>query len=58
MELSGLAVLLLIPIIAGGAFGETVLVLESWRDDDWTVWRERILPAFEVAGRWLPVGRS
>ena len=49
MKLFGLAVLLLIPMIAGGAFGETVLVLESWRDDDRAVWRERILPAFEAA---------
>ncbi len=45
MKLSGLKFLLLIPMIAGGAFGETVLVLESWRYDDRAVWRERILPA-------------
>lgn len=49
MKLSGLKFLLLIPILAANVFGETVLVLESWRYDDRAVWRERILPAFEAA---------
>ncbi len=48
-RIAGLSVVLPIAILAGAAFAQTTLVLESWRDDDRAVWEERIIPAFEAA---------
>ena len=46
VKLFALAVVILIAIASGAAFGRTILVLDSWRDDDRTAWQEKILPAF------------
>ena len=49
MRLFGLVAALLILALSGAAFARSTLVLESWRDDDRTAWREKIIPAFEAA---------
>ena len=37
-------------LTGGAAFAEDVtLNIESWRNDDLTIWQETILPAFEAA---------
>lgn len=49
MKLFGVLAALLILASSGAAFARSALVLESWRDDDRTVWRDKIIPAFEAA---------
>ena len=49
MKSSGFLFVLLVLLVRGGAFARTSLVLESWREDDRTVWREKLIPAFEAA---------
>ncbi|KHJ54507.1 sugar ABC transporter substrate-binding protein [Aureimonas altamirensis] len=34
--------------LAGPAFAQTTLTIESWRNDDLPVWQEKIIPAFEA----------
>lgn len=43
----GAAVLLTATSIAGAATAQTVLTIESWRNDDLTLWEQEIIPAFE-----------
>ena len=33
---------------AGGAGGKVTLTIESWRNDDLTIWQDTIIPAFEA----------
>ncbi len=40
---------LLVLLAQGGAFARTSLVLESWREDDRTIWEEKLIPAFEAS---------
>ena len=47
MKLFGVVAALLILAPTSAAFAQSALVLESWRDDDRAVWREKIIPAFE-----------
>ncbi len=42
------AVLLASSALAGAAYAETVLTIESWRNDDLALWQEKIIPAFEA----------
>ena len=49
MKSSGLLFVLLVLLVQGGAFARTSLVLESWREDDRTIWEEKLIPAFEAA---------
>ncbi|MFZ1468245.1 MAG: ABC transporter substrate-binding protein [Paracoccaceae bacterium] len=35
-------------VLAGPAFAETTLTIESWRNDDLTIWQDSIIPAFEA----------
>ena len=50
------AAAVLAALLCGTAAGtETTLVLESWRDDDRSVWEEIIIPAFEAAHRGIAV---
>ncbi len=49
MKSSALLFVLLVLLVHDGTFGRTGLVLESWREDDRTVWREKLIPAFEAA---------
>lgn len=34
--------------LAGPAWAQTTLTIESWRNDDLPVWQEKIIPAFEA----------
>ena len=34
---------------ASGAFAQTQLTIESWRNDDLPIWQDKIIPAFEAA---------
>ena len=36
-------------LLAGQAMAETTLTIESWRNDDLTIWQDTIIPAFEAA---------
>ena len=36
-------------LLAGPALAETTLTIESWRNDDLTIWQDKIIPAFEAA---------
>ncbi|MFZ1341320.1 MAG: ABC transporter substrate-binding protein [Paracoccaceae bacterium] len=36
-------------LLAGPALAETTLTIESWRNDDLTIWQDTIIPAFEAA---------
>ena len=36
-------------LLAGPALAETTLTIESWRNDDLTIWQNKIIPAFEAA---------
>lgn len=42
------AILLASSALAGAAQAETVLTIESWRNDDLALWQEKIIPAFEA----------
>jgi raffinose/stachyose/melibiose transport system substrate-binding protein len=35
-------------LLAGTALAETTLTIESWRNDDLTIWQDTIIPAFEA----------
>ncbi len=48
MKFFAVAVLLAVAAFAAPAAAGTTLVLDSWRDDDWAVWEETIIPAFEA----------
>jgi len=43
------ATLLAATALTGGAFAETTLTIESWRNDDLTLWQDKIIPTFEAA---------
>jgi len=43
------AALLAATALGGAAFAETTLTIESWRNDDLTLWQDKIIPAFEAA---------
>ncbi|MCE8519887.1 carbohydrate ABC transporter substrate-binding protein [Ruegeria pomeroyi] len=34
--------------LGGAAWAETTLTIESWRNDDLTLWQDKIIPAFEA----------
>ncbi len=36
-------------LLAGPALAATTLTIESWRNDDLTIWQNKIIPAFEAA---------
>ena len=36
-------------LLAGPALAATTLTIESWRNDDLTIWQDKIIPAFEAA---------
>ncbi|MEX0317485.1 MAG: ABC transporter substrate-binding protein [Ruegeria sp.] len=42
------AILLVSTALGGAAHAETTLTIESWRNDDLTLWQEKIIPAFEA----------
>jgi hypothetical protein len=35
-------------LLAGPVLAETTLTIESWRNDDLTIWQDTIIPAFEA----------
>ncbi|MDQ2065275.1 ABC transporter substrate-binding protein [Xinfangfangia sp. CPCC 101601] len=35
-------------LLAGPALAETTLTIESWRNDDLTIWQDTLIPAFEA----------
>ncbi len=44
------ALLLASTLLAGtAAWADTTITIESWRNDDLTVWQQKIIPAFEKA---------
>ena len=43
------AALLASTVLAGTAMAETTLTIESWRNDDLTLWQDKIIPAFEAS---------
>ncbi|MCY4064983.1 MAG: ABC transporter substrate-binding protein [Rhodospirillaceae bacterium] len=49
MRSFAIPVLLAIAAFAASASARTILVLDSWRDDDRSAWEEKILTAFEAA---------
>lgn len=53
LKISGL--LLISTFLAGATFAETTLTIESWRNDDLTVWQDKIIPAFEAANPGIKV---
>ena len=59
MKLSRLSGVLLaaaaIGSIASVAFGQVTLTIESWRNDDLTLWKDRIIPVFEDANPGIKV---
>ena len=43
-------------LMAGAAWAEDVtLTIESWRNDDLSIWQEQIIPAFEAANPCIKV---
>ncbi len=40
--------LLATTVLGGAAFAETTITIESWRNDDLTIWQDKIIPAFEA----------
>ncbi|MCG6556925.1 ABC transporter substrate-binding protein [Ruegeria sp. 1NDH52C] len=42
------AILLASTALGGAAWAETTLTIESWRNDDLTLWQDKIIPAFEA----------
>ncbi len=42
-------------MIAGVAAAEVTLTIESWRNDDLTLWQDKIIPAFEAANPGIKV---
>ncbi len=50
MRISGIgAMLLATTVLTAGAGSAQELVIESWRNDDLTLWQDKIIPAFEAA---------
>ena len=50
------AALLATTFLATSALAEdTTLIIESWRNDDLTLWQEKIIPAFEAANPGIKV---
>ena len=49
MRLFATSMLLAVTVFAASSSAQTILVLDSWRDDDRSVWQETIAPAFEAA---------
>ena len=48
MTRTALAALLTSTLLAGPVLAETTLTIESWRNDDLTIWQDQIIPAFEA----------
>jgi raffinose/stachyose/melibiose transport system substrate-binding protein len=48
MKKTYLTALLTSTLLAGPALAETTLTIESWRNDDLTIWQDQIIPAFEA----------
>ncbi len=48
MSRTTLATLLASTLLAGPALAQTTLTIESWRNDDLTIWQDQIIPAFEA----------
>ncbi len=50
MKKTGLKALLLASTLIGGAAwaDDVTLTIESWRNDDLTIWQDKIIPAFEA----------
>ncbi len=44
----GAALLASTILMSGAAYAETTLTIESWRNDDLTLWQDKIIPAFEA----------
>lgn len=42
-------------MLAGAAAAEVTLTIESWRNDDLTLWQDKIIPAFEAANPGIKV---
>ncbi len=43
-------------LLAGGAFAQDVtLTIESWRNDDLTIWQDKLIPAFEAQNPGIKV---
>ncbi|MFN0114765.1 MAG: ABC transporter substrate-binding protein [Paracoccaceae bacterium] len=50
------AALMATTLLASGAFAEDVtLTIESWRNDDLSIWQDKIIPAFEAANPGIKV---
>ncbi|MCF8487293.1 MAG: ABC transporter substrate-binding protein [Rhodobacteraceae bacterium] len=48
MKKTYLTALLTSTLLAGPTLAETTLTIESWRNDDLTIWQDQIIPAFEA----------
>lgn len=48
MKKSYLTALLTSTLLAGPALAQTTLTIESWRNDDLTIWQDTIIPAFNA----------
>jgi raffinose/stachyose/melibiose transport system substrate-binding protein len=48
MNKTTLTALLTSTLLAGPAFAQTTLTIESWRNDDLTIWQDTIIPAFNA----------
>ncbi|MCY1125640.1 ABC transporter substrate-binding protein [Frigidibacter sp. RF13] len=57
MTKTRLAALLLTSSLLGGAASaeDVTLTIESWRNDDLTIWQDKIIPAFEAANPGIKV---
>jgi len=49
------AILLATTTLGGAAWAETTLTIESWRNDDLTLWQDQITPAFEASNPGIKV---
>lgn len=48
MKKTSVTALLTSTLLAGPALAQTTLTIESWRNDDLTIWQETIIPAFNA----------
>ncbi|MEF3045869.1 ABC transporter substrate-binding protein [Pseudotabrizicola sp. L79] len=48
MKKTPILALLASTALAGPALAQTTLTIESWRNDDLTIWQDQIIPAFEA----------
>lgn len=55
MKLTLTTALLASTIISTTAMAEVTITIESWRNDDLTIWQDKIIPAFEVANPGIKV---